>query len=282
MNALEKVFANKIITQEEYNLMIKKCLEKIENPTLADKAEHKNSVFGGECFYCKKPWIKKSCSQLVGSYEYFVPDCDCIDKQQNKDKLIVAEKKMTINSEIPVRYRDCKINNMDKSSIEQETKIAIEKVEKYLKEGKYNHKGLILYGDIGAGKTHIGVSVIKYIAIKENKRALFLHGSDLINNMIKAVDNYSDRIMSKDIILIDDIDKLNAGKSSDSEWVAERFFSLINGLTSNNKIIIATSNLDNVEEFTKKYDTSIVSRLLEACLFLKITGKDFRLKRNSL
>jgi DNA replication protein DnaC len=282
MKAIEKVLTGKLLTQEDFNLMIKNCLSKIENPTELDEMEHQNTILGGLCCYCDKPWIAKKCPENVGSYKYFVPGCNCIDKKRNLKNLAVVEKKIAIASEVPSRYQDCKIKNMDRQVIDQDTDIAIGKVEKYLKEGLYRNKGLILYGDIGAGKTHLAVSVMKYVAVKENKKALFVHGSDLISNMIKSTDDYSKRIMSKDIILIDDIDKLNAGRDSDSAWVAERFFSLINGLTSNNKMIIATSNLDDINEFAKKYDTAIISRLLEACLFLKVVGKDMRMERNKL
>ena len=59
-------------------------------------------------------------------------------------------------------------------------------------------------------------------------------------------------------------------------------YSLINGLTSNNKIIIATGNFKNATELAEKYDDSIISRLIGSCEFVKITGKDYRLIRKEL
>jgi len=278
MNLLTKIINKEKITQEDYISIMKAAFDRIEIPTDADKIEFHNAVHGGKCFYCKKDWIKRSINSAVGEYEYYKPECECLDMKIKDNKFEIIEKRIEESCEIPEKYYGCTIRKMD-LDINKKTLAGIEKVKNYVNGSLYIVSGLILYGDVGAGKTHMAVSVLKAICIKQKKSGLFVHASDFISSEISSKKNYVSNILERDIILLDDMDKATIGKT-ESEWISERFFSLINGINSGKKILIATSNLKSTDDFYKLYERSIISRLIESCIFVKIQGDDYRLKRS--
>ena len=278
MNLLTKIVNKEKITQEDYISMMKSAFERINNPSESDKVEYYNAVKGGKCYFCHKDWIKRSINSAVGEYEYYKPECECLDEKKKDDKFVVQEKQIEESCEIPEKYFGCTIRKMD-LNINKKTLAGIEKVKDYVNGSLYTVSGLILYGDVGAGKTHMAVSVLKAICIKQKKTGIFVHASNFISSEINNKKNYVTTILDRDIILLDDMDKATIGKS-DNEWITERFFSLINGINSGKKILIATSNLKSTEEFYNLYERSIISRLIESCIFVNIQGDDYRLKRS--
>ena len=236
MNLLTKIVNKEKITQEDYISMMKSAFERINNPSESDKVEYYNAVKGGKCYFCHKDWIKRSINSAVGEYEYYKPECECLDEKKKDDKFVVQEKQIEESCEIPEKYSGCTIRKMD-LNINKKTLVGIEKVKDYINGGLYAVSGLILYGDVGTGKTHMAVSVLKAICIKQKKTGIFVHASNFISSEINNKKNYVTTILDRDIILLDDMDKATIGKS-DNEWITERFFSLINGINSGKKILI--------------------------------------------
>lgn len=266
---------SQFIDQKRYNRLICDSFGKIDNPTDLQKMEYLNSIRGGICIFCKKPWVEKKMHNQAADYKYFIPACQCLEQKNLEEKYKRIAANLNELAHIPKKYQSCDFKGMDRN-IDKRTLEAIIQSEKYLSEKKYNEYGLILYGDIGTGKTHVAVSVMKWISIREGLSCVFIHASNFISNVVNKK-NYIQAILKKDIILLDDIDKANTNSKSNSKWVDEQFFSLINGISSNKKILIGTGNIGSIDDLRSIFNSAIVSRMVECCYFVPVKGDDYRL-----
>lgn len=102
---------------------------------------------------------------------------------------------------------------------------------------------LLIYGDVGLGKTHLMQAVGNLIREKNpNAQILYHHSERFVAEMVKALqankmDEFKQRYRSPNALLIDDIQFL-AGK----ERSQEEFFHTFNALLESNQQIILTSD----------------------------------------
>lgn len=268
-------------------LFFQKDFEELMNNLIKDskteemRSYYKNRLNGGKCFYCKKDWIKIKTKTPITNYLHYNPNCDCYKKIERKKQIKENEIITCESSGIPKEYMGFTLNMMNTETIKEETKTAIEKAKNYIKRKKYESKiGCIFYGDIGTGKTHMAVSIFKHLITKKKYKGRFVYMSDIITDIIKSKYDFIKVLLSYDVILLDDLDKLNIGEvSKKNAWISERMFSLFNGLISNEKIIIGTTNCKSIEDFKKVFDSAVVSRLVGSCIFIKVTGNDYRLEK---
>lgn len=263
------------ITQEQYDKTFQMMLDKIDNEK--EKAEHLKLKNGGNCFFCEKPYEKTVFKNALADYECFVPSCDCLE---NKKKKLQKEKlfnRLYIDAEIPNKFIRKDFKDISKStpdSLKQNIRVCYD----YLKKELYRIQGIIILGSIGTGKTHIATSILKKL-IRIGKKCLFVNTSDFVSKCM-GDKNYVDYLVSFDVLLFDDIDKLSKGKNDDNSWIHERLFSLFNGITNNYRTIIATSN-KKIDELGKSFNATITSRLFGACKVVEFKGEDWRIKENN-
>jgi len=100
---------------------------------------------------------------------------------------------------------------------------------------------LLIYGDVGLGKTHL-MHAVGHEILKRNSRArvLYLHSERFVANMVKAlqnntIDEFKRYYRTVDALLIDDI-QFFAGKDRSQE----EFFHTFNALLEEHKQIILT------------------------------------------
>jgi chromosomal replication initiator protein len=100
---------------------------------------------------------------------------------------------------------------------------------------------LLIYGDVGLGKTHLMHGIGSEIILKnQNARVLYLHSERFVANMVKAlqnntIDDFKRCYRSVDALLIDDI-QFFAGKDRSQE----EFFHTFNTLLEERKQIVLT------------------------------------------
>lgn len=104
-----------------------------------------------------------------------------------------------------------------------------------------SHNPLLIYGDVGVGKTHLMQAAgNRILATHEGKKVIYLHSERFVANMVKALQNdtieeFKRFYRSVDALLIDDIQFL-AGKDRSQE----EFFHTFNTLMEERKQIILT------------------------------------------
>ncbi len=190
---------------------------------------------------------------------------------------------------LPPRYNDKDFNNYITNEYNERL---VNHCKEFIKtkEGK----SIVLFGNVGNGKTHLAVSMLKnygpfkvyhkytnregLISEKESiieAEKIFIVADEYFQRLNDAVHKneskleYINKYASKDLICLDDLSFRNY-----TEAKRENLFLLINKIYDSKKRFILTTNA-SISELKSK-DEKIYSRLCEMADFLKFTLTDYR------
>ncbi len=232
---------------------------------------------GGNCPQCGKSYIKTETLNQFADFEWYRPQCLCEEKQEDvKKKGDVMNEKLRAAG-IPSKLLKYNFGQWD-YRVEKKINEAFKVVYNYAMEKKYESKGLILYGDVGTGKTHCAVAALKEV-VDDGKSPIFVPMANLVSELMRKGENFQNRIVSADIVLLDDMDKIGTAQNA---WVKERIFSLINDRIAQGRVIFGTTNFKGPEDFDEKFGDAVMSRLIESCVFVKFEGSDYRAVKRKL
>jgi DNA replication protein DnaC len=144
-------------------------------------------------------------------------------------------------------------------------------------------RGLWLFGDVGTGKTSLAMLVSK--AALEAGRSVAIYSMPRLLSAIK--ETYEDssersymelfeRLVGVDLLHIDDL-----GAEKRTEWVLEQLYSIINERWQEQRSIVVTTNLVDVDELRAQIGPRTVSRLHEMCDLIPIMGRDRRMQQHA-
>jgi len=136
-------------------------------------------------------------------------------------------------------------------------------------------KGLLLYGEVGTGKTFIGACIVNAVIDKGYTAHATNFGRivNQVNSRYEDRQEIYDELNSYDLLMIDDL-----AAERDTEYMQEIVFNVIDARARNRKPLIITTNL-TAEELNNPGDTRkkrIYSRLYELCVPFEVKGKDRR------
>ncbi len=146
-----------------------------------------------------------------------------------------------------------------------------ENFQNYRKDGK----GLLLFGDIGTGKTYYAACIANRL-IDEGFRVKMTNFARLTNQlqgMFEGKQEYIDSLNRYDLLIIDDL-----GAERKSEFMQEMVFNIIDSRYRAGLPMIITTNL-TAEEIKKPQEVSfsrIYDRILERCFPIKVEGASRR------
>ena len=147
-------------------------------------------------------------------------------------------------------------------------------------EAFYKRKtGLLLYGSVGTGKTHVAACVANALIDKGYKVRMTNFGSIVskLQESFQGRQKYIDDLAENyNLLIIDDL-----GAERQSEFMKEQIFNVIDSRYRSGKPMIVTTNL-TAEQLKKPEDVAsgrIYDRILERCHPLKIDGESMRRKK---
>lgn len=128
---------------------------------------------------------------------------------------------------------------------------------------------LLMYGGTGLGKTHVTAATCKE-AINNGASVIY----DSIQNIVHAFWNDADsayaKYMNCDLLAIDDF-----GTEFSTQHSVSVIYNIINTRMLEEKSILINSNLD-AQEFKKRYDARICSRIFGNFKVVRFFGEDMR------
>jgi DNA replication protein DnaC len=141
-------------------------------------------------------------------------------------------------------------------------------------------RGLWFAGDVGTGKTSLAMLVS--LAAERDGRSVAIYPVTRLLAEIKDTYDASsggsymklfERLCSVDLLHLDDL-----GAEKRTDWVLEQLYSIVNERWQDERSIVVTTNITDLDVLREQIGARTVSRLLEICGDpLPIMGPDLRL-----
>lgn len=198
--------------------------------------------------------------------------CKCAAEKQERERFIkrVAENRRLCFPER--RMQDWTFANDDGANAELTA--GLKKYVEDFPEFKKQGKGLLLYGDVGRGKTYGAASVAN--ALLDKGYTVLMTDFTAIESIVSNVwdkQEYYDALNRFSLLIIDDL-----AVERKSEYMSQIVQAVINTRYNAGLPLIITTNLTG-EELQSPSDMvykRIFSRLYEMCIPVKVEGKDRR------
>ena len=152
--------------------------------------------------------------------------------------------------------------------------IAKRYVDKF-KEMKADHKGLLLFGKVGVGKTYASACIANAL-IEKGVPCMVTNFSRLINtleSLRERKQEYLDELNDYELLVIDDL-----ASERNTEYMQEFVMQIIDARDRSGLPLIVTTNL-TAQELKNPSDMQkqrIYSRLLGMCVPIEVKGEDRR------
>jgi DNA replication protein DnaC len=201
--------------------------------------------------------------------------CACLERRKRS----AATRRM--GTGIPKRFRGVSFDRKPICDLDpmvvRHVRLYVHEIEKNLDAGR----GLWFYGDVGTGKTSLAMLVSK--AALEAGRSVAIYSMPRLLADIKETYEESsersymqlfERLCSVDLLHIDDL-----GAEKRTDWVLEQVYAIVNERWQEERSMIVTTNLIDVDQLRDQIGARTVSRLHEMCDLIPIMGRDRRMQQ---
>ena len=170
--------------------------------------------------------------------------------------------------------KDCTFENSDDSQHMQIARNYADHFCEFVKTGK----GLLLFGTVGTGKSHLAACIANQL-IDQGYKVLMTNFATIINQLQSSFDGRQEYINSLNryaLLILDDL-----GAERNTEYMQEQVFNIIDSRYLSGLPMIVTTNLTADE--LKKPDNigsgRIYDRILERCHPIEVSGVSMRRKK---
>ena len=207
--------------------------------------------------------------------------CKCVRDRQEQEKQrekLLKQDRLRKNCFISKNQIAYTFENADEGT----DKEIIKKAKNYVKhfeEMRKDNVGLLLYGNVGSGKTYIACSIANAIITEYSYTVKMRNFAQILNDLQKGGFNldrneYIEQITNATLLILDDF-----GIERNTEYALEQIYNVINARYLKARPTIITTNL-NFKDIEKEQEDimlgRIYSRIIEICLPLRVTGFDRR------
>lgn len=238
---------------------------------------------------------------VPGAAEHGVTRCDC-QLRARAGSLMTAAR-------IPKRHEECELSNFDFEGPRSHLGAARMAACRFVEEYPVQKTGLMLVGDVGSGKTHLAVGIVKALIREKGIECIFYDYAELLkqiqdsyNPSVQATElTLLQPVFNTEVLVLDDL-----GSVRPTEWRWDTIRLMLNTRYNDNRTTIITTNFADEpaaasdpdapkksESFSAakaavRKDTlgdrigePMRSRLHEMCRVVKMKGPDFREKIKS-
>ncbi|CAL7867245.1 IstB-IS21 domain-containing protein [Fusobacterium necrophorum subsp. funduliforme] len=257
---------------------------------ITTKIEGIDFTYNGETHYEKDGHIYcKTCNERIdgkpittlNKLMIFRISCKCDRDRAEQETLrekLIAQDRLRDNCFISRNQKAYTFENADEYTDED----IIKKAQNYVKhfeEMRKDNVGLLLYGNVGSGKTYIACAIANSIITEYSYTVKMRNFAQILNDLQKGGFNldrneYIEQITSPTLLVLDDF-----GIERNTEYALEQIYNVINAryLKARPTIITTNLNFKDIEKEQKDIMLGrIYSRIIEMCLPLRVTGLDRR------
>ena len=219
--------------------------------------------------------------QMLNKSMIFRTACKCDRDRREQDKQRekqIEQDRLRQNCFISKNQIAYTFDNIDENT----DKDIIKKAKNYVKhfeEMRKDNVGLLLYGNVGSGKTYIACVVANAIITEYSYTVKMRNFAQILNDLQKGGFNldrneYIEKITNPTLLILDDF-----GIERNTEYALEQIYNVINARYLKARPTIITTNLNFKDMEQEQEDIMlgrIYSRIIEMCLPLRVTGLDRR------
>lgn len=251
----------------------------MDSPVVSSKGDY---IIDG-ILYCGKCHTPKQTKVKVGDMTWF-PSCMCkCEAEKFKTRQEQMERESALEAVKRLRMTGFSDESMKRMTFEADdhaneklSQIAQKYVEIFA-HMQMRGKGLLLYGDVGTGKTFIA-SCIANALIENGHPCLVTNFSRIVNTlqgMYEGRQEYINDLNRFDLLVLDDL-----ASERETSYMAEIVSSIIDARYRSGKPLIVTTNLTShdlkhPDDIRKQ---RVYSRLFEMCIPIECKGQDRRKK----
>ncbi len=189
-----------------------------------------------------------------------------------------------ISSVIPRKYRGV---SFDRSPVTELSPNVVRPVRDFVRdidERIRTGRGLWIFGDVGTGKTTLGM-LASQEALKRGHSVAIYSVPRLLAEIRDTYDagkgerSYSD--FFNDLVRVDLLHLDDLGAEKQTEWVLEQLYSLVNERYEQERSVVVTSNVTEVGELEQQIGKRTISRLTEMTFQVPLFGEDLRQRWDS-
>lgn len=205
--------------------------------------------------------------------------CICKCKQDELTAEREADKRELIEKNRRACFRGSKL--IGATFAESDDSEGLRKGRNYAKhfvEMRRLGKGLLFYGPVGTGKSHIAACIANEV-VNQGYLCKMTNISTMVNELQASFDGraeYIYNLQKYDLLIIDDF-----GIERASEYMNEQVFNIIDSRISSGLPMIVTTNL-SIEDMANAPNIDsrrVYQRILEHCHPVEITGSSRRLRK---
>jgi len=142
---------------------------------------------------------------------------------------------------------------------------------------KKDGKGLLLYGNVGTGKTYVAAAIANAL-VDKGVPVMMTNFARIANKLQESFDGrqeYLDNLNKFDLLVIDDL-----AAERKTEYMQEIVFNVVDARYRSGLPMIITTNLsmDTIKNSQSATDNRIFDRIIEKCFPIEVKGKSHRRK----
>ena len=168
---------------------------------------------------------------------------------------------------VPKRFRGV---SFDRKPVSDVDPFVLRPVRSFVSEAEQNldaGRGLWFAGDVGTGKTSLAM-LVSLAAERAGRSVVIYSVTRLLAEIKDTYDSQSGgsymrlfrRLCSVDLLQLDDL-----GAEKRTEWVLEQLYAIVNERWQDQRSIVITTNIIDLDELRDQVDPRTVSRLVEIC-----------------
>jgi DNA replication protein DnaC len=192
---------------------------------------------------------------------------------------IARAKASSLSAVIPKRYRNMSFDRPPIANLPHPVTFAARQYITGLGENLRTGRGLWIFGEVGTGKTSLAMLVSQ--AALEAGHTVAIYSMPTLLRQIRST--YGDDSETTDVALLErlaTVDLLHlddVGAERMTPWVAELLYSLVNARYEEEKAILLTTNIRELDELGDQIGKRTTSRLVEMCEQIPLLGSDHRI-----
>lgn len=240
------------------------------------KAEQGDYIVDGllHCGKCKTP---KQCRvEIFG--EMKTPFCLCKCEVEKRDRAEAerkqAERERRINERRRIGFPESDMQKWTFANDDLKNPRITQAMQKYVEnypELRKSGQGLLLYGEVGRGKTYAAAEVANALIDKGYSVLMtnFKRIENTVCGMYEGKQEYYDSLNRFDLLILDDL-----AAERKTEYMQEIVYNIIDARYRAGKPMIITTNLTSAELKNPQdiMNKRIFDRVLERCLPIEVTG----------